>query len=287
MESNRPGGEFTLADGITVARMGFGTMQLPGPGVMGPPKDRDEAIAVLRTAVELGIDHFDTADFYGPHVSNELLHDALAPYEGLRIVTKVGAKRDDSGAWLMDRRPVALRSQVEANLRVLGVDALDVVNLRLSDPGTQAPDEPPFEESFGELARMRADGLIRHLGLSVADAGHVAQAQRIAPIVEVQNMYNIAVRGDDDLIDELNEQQIAFVPFFPLGGFTPLQVDELDAVAQRLGQTPQAVALAWLRQRSANILLIPGTSSVSHLRANVAAADLVLPPEELAALNAI
>ncbi|MYM19025.1 oxidoreductase [Brevibacterium sp. 5221] len=286
MAQDIPGGPFELA-GSQVARMGFGTMQLPGPGVMGPPRDRAQALAVLRTAVDLGIDHFDTADYYGPDVSNELLREALHPFDGLTLVSKVGATRNAAGDWLLDRSPQAIRTQVEANLRVLDVEALDVVNLRLADPGHEPAGEVPFEESFAALAALREEGLVRELGLSVATPDHLAAAQCIAPVVEVQNLYNLANRGDDAFIAELAAQGIAYVPFFPLGGFTPLQSATLDEVAARLGQSPQAVALTWLLQRSGNILLIPGTSSVDHLRANVAAAGLILPPEEIAALDSI
>jgi pyridoxine 4-dehydrogenase len=270
-------------------RMGYGAMQLAGPGVFGPPADRDEAIRVLRTAVELGVDHIDTADFYGPHVTNELIRAALAPYpEELLIVTKVGSVRDDQGAWLHARAPEQLRAQVHDNLRSLGVDVLDVVNLRVgggSDGHTPVPGS--LADQFGALAELRSQGLIRHLGVSVVDADQVAEAQSIAPVVTVQNWYNVAHRGDERLIASLAGQGITYVPFWPLGGFSPLQSGVLDAVAARLGATPKAVALAWLLHRSPNILLIPGTSKVAHLRENMAAAGLKLPADALAELDAI
>ena len=267
--------------------MGYGAMQLAGPGVFGPPKDRDAAIAVLRTVVELGIRHVDTADFYGPYVTNELIREALAPYpDDLHVVTKVGARRDEGGGWVFDRTPAGLREQVHDNLRHLGLDVLDVVNLRVG--GQSSPEPGSIAEQFEALAELREQGLIRHLGLSTVDAAQVAEAQAIAPVVCVQNMYNVVHRGDDDLVDSLAAQGIAYVPYFPLGGFTPLQSQTLRGVAERLGAAPNAVALAWLLQRSPNILLIPGTSSVAHLRENVAAAALELPGsalEELADLS--
>ena len=278
-------GQFPLGD-RTVHRIGYGAMQLAGPHVMGPPADRDAAIAVLRRAVELGVDHIDTSDYYGPHVTNEIIREALHPYPAdLRIVTKVGARRDEQGGWPPARSPEDLRSAVHDNLRNLGVDTLDVVNLRLG--GFQAPEPGSLAEPFGALADMQKEGLIRHLGLSTVDATQLAEAQAIAPVVEVQNFYNIAHRDDDQFIDDLAAQGIAYVPYFPLGGFNPLQSGELDAVATRLGATPLAVALAWLLHRSPNILLIPGTSKVAHLRENIAGAGLELPAEELAALNKI
>ncbi|EHR60610.1 oxidoreductase [Saccharomonospora cyanea] len=289
MASNTPGGTFTMAGGPTVARMGYGAMQLAGPGVFGPPKDRDEAIAVLRTAVELGVDHIDTADFYGPHVTNELIREALSPYgEDLHIVTKVGAVRDEKGGWPHARSPEQLRQQVESNLRTLGVDVLDVVNLRVGGgPDGHSPVPGSIAEPFGALAEMREQGLIRHLGVSVVDADQVREAQSIAPIVTVQNWYNVAHRGDEPLIASLAEQGVSYVPFWPLGGFSPLQSETLDTVAKGLGVSPQAVALAWLLHQSPNILLIPGTSSVAHLRENVAAASLELPSDALAELDGI
>ena len=280
-----PGGTYRVAD-LEFTRVGYGAMQLAGPGVFGPPKDRDEAIAVLRTAVELGIRHIDTADFYGPHVTNELIREALAPYPpDLHIVTKVGARRDERGGWPHARTPAELRAQVHDNLRRLGVDALDVVNLRVG--GVEAPEPGSIAEQFEALARLRQQGLIRHLGLSTVTADQLAEARLIAPVVCVQNLYNLARRGDDPLVDLTAEQGIAYVPYFPLGGFSPLQSDALERVAARLGATPMAVALAWLLRRSPNILLIPGTASVAHLRENVAAATLELPPDAAAELDAI
>jgi aryl-alcohol dehydrogenase-like predicted oxidoreductase len=270
--------------------MGFGAMQLAGPMAFGPPKDREQALAVLRTLPELGITHIDTADFYGPHVTNELLREALYPYDGLTVVTKVGFVRDEVGQWIPSHTPESLRQQVQDNLRRLGVETLDVVNLRLGvlnglppEPGTS------LAEPFGALAQLRAEGLIRHLGLSVATPAHVVEAQAIAPIVTVQNSYNIALRSaqDDALIDSLAAQGISFVPFFPLGGFSPVQSEALNGVAERLGARPMAVALAWLLQRSPNVLLIPGTSSVAHLRENVAAARISLDSAAIAELDTI
>lgn len=279
------GGTYRVAD-LEFTRVGYGAMQLAGPGVFGPPRDRDEAIAVLRTAVDLGIRHIDTADFYGPHVTNELIREALAPYPpDLHIVTKVGARRDERGGWPHARTPAELRAQVHDNLRRLGVDALDVVNLRVG--GVEAPEPGSIAEQFEALAQLRQQGLIRHLGLSTVTADQLAEAQLIAPVVCVQNLYNLARRGDDPLVDLTAEQGIAYVPYFPLGGFSPLQSDALERVAARLGATPMAVALAWLLRRSPNILLIPGTSSVAHLRENVAAATLALPPDAAAELDAI
>jgi pyridoxine 4-dehydrogenase len=281
-----PGGTFTIAEGMTVTRVGYGAMQLAGPGVFGPPRDRDAAIAVLREAVELGIDHIDTSDYYGPYITNEIIREALHPYpDGLHIVTKVGALRDAEGGWPHARSPEQLRQAVHDNLERLGLDALDVVNLRVG--GFDSPEPGSLAESFEALAQMQQEGLIEHLGVSTVSAEQVAEAQSIAPIVCVQNFYNIANRADDALIDSLAEQGIAYVPYFPLGGFTPLQSGTLEAVAARLDATPMAVALAWLLQRSPNILLIPGTSSVSHMRENIAGAGLSLPPEELAELNGI
>jgi aryl-alcohol dehydrogenase-like predicted oxidoreductase len=281
-----PGGTFTMAEDMIVARVGYGAMQLAGPGVFGPPKDRDAAIAVLREAVELGITHIDTSDYYGPYVTNEIIREALHPYpDELRIVTKVGASRDAEGGWPHARSPEQLRQAVHDNLQRLGLDALDVVNLRLG--GFDSPEPGSLAEPFEALAQMQQEGLIKHLGVSTVSAEQIAEAQSIAPIVCVQNLYNIANRADDALIDSLATQGIAYVPYFPLGGFTPLQSGALEAVAARLQATPMSVALAWLLQRSANILLIPGTSSVAHLRENVAGAGLSLPEAELAELNGI
>jgi aryl-alcohol dehydrogenase-like predicted oxidoreductase len=280
-----PGGTYRVGD-LDLHRVGYGAMQLAGPHVFGPPRDRDAAIAVLRTAVELGINPIDTSDYYGPHVTNEIIKEALHPYpEDLHLVTKVGARRDEQGGWPPARRPEELREQVHGNLRRLGLDALDVVNLRLG--GFDRPEPGSLAEPFGALAELQQQGLIRHLGLSTVDAEQIAEAQTIAPVACVQNLYNLARRDDDALIDSLAEQGIAYVPYFPLGGFTPLQSDALDAVAKRLDATPLAVALAWLLQRSPNILLIPGTSSVAHLRENVAGAGLQLPADAVAELDAI
>ena len=282
----RPGGTFTMGGDLTVTRMGYGAMQLAGPGVFGPPADRDAAVAVLREAVELGITHIDTSGYYGPRVTNQIIREALYPYpEDLRIVTKVGAARDANGGWPEAQAPEQLRAQVEENLRDLGLDAMDVVNLR--NPGQRGPQPGSIAGPFTALAELRQEGLIRHLGLSNVTAGQVAEAQSIAPVACVQNHYNLANRGDDDLIGSLAAQGIAYVPFFPLGGFNPLQSGTLDAVAERLGAARMTVALAWLLHRSPNILLIPGTSSVAHLRENVAAADLALPADALAELDAI
>jgi pyridoxine 4-dehydrogenase len=282
MTTSLPGGTYDLADDLTLTRMGYGAMQLAGPGVFGPPRDRDEAIAVLRAVVELGMTHIDTSDYYGPFVTNELIHEALHPYpETLRIVTKVGGRRDERGAWLSAMSPDELRAAVHDNLRHLGLDALDVVNLRLGES------HGSLAETYGTLAQLQRDGLIRHLGLSNATLPQVTEAQTIAPVVCVQNYYNVAHRGDDDLIDSLHAQHIAYVPFFPLGGFSLLQSEELQRVADRRGATPLSVALSWLLQRSPNVLLIPGTSSLAHLRENVEGAGLVLSPDDLLALDRI
>jgi pyridoxine 4-dehydrogenase len=284
-----PGGTFTMAEDLTVTRMGYGAMQLAGPGVFGPPEDRDAAIAVLREIVELGITHIDTSDFYGPHVTNQIIKEALYPYpDDLHIVTKVGALRDDRGGWLGAQTPEQLRQAVYDNLENLGLDALDVVNLRVfGGSGAHSPVPVSIAEPFSVLAQLRQEGLIKHLGISTASAEQVAEAQSIAPIVCVQNLYNVAHRDDDALIASLAAQGIAYVPYFPLGGFSPLQSDTLEAVSTRRDATPMAVALAWLLQRSPNILLIPGTSSVAHLRENVAGAALTLSEDDLAELNRI
>jgi aryl-alcohol dehydrogenase-like predicted oxidoreductase len=283
-----PGGTYQLGD-LTVSRAGFGAMQLAGPGLFGPPADRGEAVAVLREAVALGVTHIDTADFYGPYVTNEIIHEALAPYpDDVHIVTKVGARRDGTGAWLHARTPAELREQVHSNLRTLKLDALDVVNLRVGGGSDgHSPEPGSIAEQFGALAELRAQGLVRHLGLSTVDADQLAEAQGIAPVVCVQNYYNIARREDDALVKLTAKQGIAYVPYFPLGGFTPLQSDTLGSVAARLGTSAQTVALAWLLRRSPNILVIPGTSSVAHLRENVAAASLSLDAETVAELDAI
>jgi pyridoxine 4-dehydrogenase len=280
------GGALTLADDLTVTRVGYGAMQLAGPHVFGPPADRDAAIAVLREVVELGITHIDTSDYYGPHVTNQIIKQALHPYpDDLRIVTKVGARRDAEGGWPTALAPEELRQAVHENLENLGVDALDVVNLRVG--GFDAPTPGSIAEPFTALAEMQREGLIKHLGVSTVDPAQIAEARSIASIVCVQNFYNVAQRVDDALIDSLGEQGIAYVPYFPLGGFTPLQSDALVSVASRLEATPMAVALAWLLQRSPNILLIPGTSSVAHLRDNVAGAALTLAEDAVADLDAI
>jgi pyridoxine 4-dehydrogenase len=284
--STLPGGVFTMAEDLTVTRIGYGAMQLAGPGVFGPPDDRDAAVAVLREAVELGITHIDTSDYYGPHVTNQIIREALHPYpEGLRIVTKLGATRDAEGGWPHARTPEQLRQGVHENLTNLGLDALDVVNLRVG--GFDSPEAGSIAEGFTALAELQEQGLIRHLGLSTVSAEQVAEAQTIAPVVCVQNFYNVAHRVDDGLIDSLAAQGIAYVPYFPLGGFSPLQSEALDSVAARLGATPMSVALAWLLRRSPNILLIPGTSSVSHLHENVSGAALALSAEDLAELDRI
>ncbi|MEU2866587.1 aldo/keto reductase family oxidoreductase [Streptomyces mirabilis] len=280
-----PGGTWTLGD-LTVTRFGYGAMQLAGPGVMGMPADHDGALAVLREAAALGITHIDTSGAYGPRVTNQLIREALHPYAAsLHIVTKVGGVRDEQGGWPPARRPEDLRRAVHQNLEDLGVDALDVVNLRLGD--AQGPRPGSLAEPFEALVELQQEGLIRHLGVSNTTAEQVAEAQAIAPIVCVQNMYNLAYRQDDELIDDLAAKGIAYVPFFPLGGFTPLQSAALTAVSARLDATPMSVALAWLLQRSPNILLIPGTSSVAHLRENVTGAGLSLSEEELAELDKI
>jgi len=282
------GGTFTTAEGLTLTRMGYGAMQLAGPRVWGPPKDRVAGIAVLRAAVEAGVNHIDTADFYGPHVTNVIIREALAPYDGVHIVTKVGSVRDENGGWPHARSPRQLREQVESNLRTLDVEALDVVNLRVGGgPDGHSPVPGSIAEPFGALAQMRQEGLIKHLGLSVVDGEQVAEAQSIAPIVTVQNWYNVAHRGDEELIASLDQQGISYVAFWPLGGFNQLQSGVLDQAAESLGTSPKAVAIAWLLHRAPNIVVIPGTSSVAHLRENLAAADLQLPADALTALDGI
>ena len=281
-----PGGSFTLADGLTVTRVGYGAMQLAGPGVFGPPADPEGAVAILREAVEIGITHIDTSDFYGPHVTNRIIRQALHPYpEDLRIVTKVGARRDAEGGWPHARSPEELRRAVHDNLDHLGLDVLDVVNLRMG--GFDGAEPGSIAEQFETLADLQEQGLIRHLGVSTVNAEQIAEAQSIAPVVCVQNFYNVAHRTDDALVDSLAAQGIAYVPYFPLGGFTPLQSDSLGAVAGRIGASPMAVALAWLLQRSPNLLLIPGTSSLAHFRENVAGAGLDLSADDLAELDSI
>jgi aryl-alcohol dehydrogenase-like predicted oxidoreductase len=277
-------GTFTLVD-RSVNRMGYGAMQLAGPGVFGPPKDRDAALAVLREAVASGVNHIDTSDFYGPHVTNGLIREALHPYpDELVIVTKVGAVRGEDASWNPAMSPPELERAVHDNLRNLGLDALDVVNLRVMGQGVS---EGSIEAPFTALAELQRRGLIRHLGVSNVTSAQVAEARGIAEVVCVQNLYNLAQRGDDGLVDELAAAGIAYVPFFPLGGFTPLQSSELSEVARELGATPMQVALAWLLHRAPNVLLIPGTSSVGHLRQNLAAVGLGLPADALAKLDAI
>jgi aryl-alcohol dehydrogenase-like predicted oxidoreductase len=270
-----------------VRRLGYGAMQLAGPGVFGPPKDPDAAREVLREALALGVNHIDTSDFYGPHITNQLIREALHPYsENLVIVTKIGARRNAQGAWLPAMSASELRQAVHDNLRSLGLDALDVVNLR-SMFDVHGPAEGSLEEQLTVLAELRQRGLIHHIGLSNVTMTQVEEAKRIVPLACVQNMYNLAHRHDDAMIDALASEGIPYVPFFPLGGFTPLQSDALSAVAQRVGRSALQVAIAWLLQRAPNILLIPGTSSVAHLRENLAAADLELAEEDMAALNRI
>ena len=281
------GGSFTFpGTSMTVNRMGYGAMQLAGPQVWGPPRDVDGAVAVLREAVAAGVNHIDTSDFYGPHVTNQIIKQALHPYpDGLVIVTKVGARRGADKSWIHALSRQELIDAVHDNLRNLGVEALDVVNLRVG--GIMGPSEGSIEEPLTVLAELKSQGLIRHLGLSNVSPQQLAEAQRITKIVCVQNFYNVAHRNDDGFIDELAEQGIAYVPFFPLGGFTPLQSSELDAAASSLESTPMQVALAWLLHRSPNILLIPGTSSAAHLRENLKAATLQIPSTVMAGLDSI
>jgi pyridoxine 4-dehydrogenase len=281
------GGSFTLpGTSMNLNRMGYGAMQLAGPHVWGPPRDVDAAIAVLREAIAFGVNHIDTSDFYGPHVTNQIIKRALHPYpEGLVIVTKLGARRGADQSWIPALSRQELTDGVHDNLRNLGLDALDVVNLRVG--GVMGPTEASIEEPFTALAELQRQGLIRQLGLSNVSPQQFAEARAIAPIVCVQNLYNVAHRIDDGFIDHLAEQKVAYVPFFPLGGFTPLQSSALDSVAASLHASPMLVALAWLLARSPNILLIPGTSSLEHLRENLTAATLQLPPETLAQLDAI
>jgi pyridoxine 4-dehydrogenase len=272
---------------LSVKRLGYGAMQLAGPGVFGPPRDRDQALAVLRAAVEAGVDHIDTSDFYGPHVTNELIREALSPYpDDLVLVTKIGARRGEDASWLPAFEPGELTRAVEDNLRNLGLDALDVVNLRLMF-GVHGPAEGSLAAPLRAVVDLQRQGLIRHIGLSNITPEQFKEARGIAQIVCVQNQYNIAQRADDAFIDALAAEGVAYVPFFPLGGFTPLQSDALSSVAADLGATPMQVALAWLLQRAPNILLIPGTSSMQHLHENIAAASLVLSEEAITALNAI
>jgi aryl-alcohol dehydrogenase-like predicted oxidoreductase len=286
MTSTLPGGALQFADDLTISRMGYGAMQLAGPGVFGPPKDRDQALAVLREVVELGITHIDTSDFYGPVVVNELIKEALHPYPAnLHIVTKVGARRGDDASWIPSLEPEDLKAQVRENLEHLGLDTLDAVNLRVG--AVEGPTDESIEKEFTVLAELKQQGLIRHLGLSGVSDAQLTEAQTIAPVVTVQNLYNLANRSDDALVARCAAEGVAYASFFPLGGFSPLQSETLTNVAARLGASPQQVALAWLLQRSATTVLIPGTSSVDHLRENFAAADLVLPADAVAELDSI
>jgi pyridoxine 4-dehydrogenase len=276
-----------LLGGRPVRRLGYGAMQLAGPGVFGPPKDLEAAKAVLREAVALGVNHIDTSDFYGPHITNQLIREALHPYpDDLVVVTKIGARRDAKGAWLPAFSADELRQAVHDNLRNLGLEAMDVVNLRAMFD-VHGPAEGSLEDQLTVLAELRERGLVRHIGLSNVTMTQVEEAKRIVPVACVQNMYNLAHRTDDALIDALAGEGIPYVPFFPLGGFTPLQSGALSAVAERLGRSPLQVAIAWLLQRAPNILLIPGTSSVAHLRENLAAVDVELSEDDLAALDKI
>ncbi|WP_165233990.1 aldo/keto reductase family oxidoreductase [Aquisphaera insulae] len=289
MSTANLGGRFTFpGTSLTVHRVGYGAMQLAGPGVFGPPRDPDGAVAVLREAVAAGVDHIDTSDFYGPHVTNQIIRKALHPYpDGLVIVTKVSARRGEDASWLPALSPEELTRAVHDNLRNLGLDVLDVVNFR-SMFGIEKPGEGSIEPQVTALADLQRRGLIRHIGLSNVTPAQIEEAGRITPIVCVQNCYNVAVRRyDDALVDDLAGRGIAYVPFFPLGGFTPLQSSTLSDIATRLEATPMQVALAWLLHRSPNILLIPGTSSVGHLRENLAAGSLELSPQVLAELDGI
>ncbi|AXF03684.1 aldo/keto reductase family oxidoreductase [Paraburkholderia hospita] len=277
---------FPLA-GRPVRRMGYGAMQLAGPGVFGPPKDHDASLAVLREAVASGVNHIDTSDFYGPHITNQIIREALHPYpDDLTIVTKLGAVRGDDGSWLSAREPEDLRRGVHDNLRNLGLDVLDIVNIRVMG-NIHSPAEGSIEEQVVALAELQREGLVKHIGLSNVTATQIAEAQRIVPIVCVQNHYNLVQREDDALVDQLAAQGIAYVPFFPLGGFTPIQSSALSDLARTLNATSMQVALAWLLHRSPNILLIPGTSSVAHLRENMQAAQLRLSDAALAELDSI
>jgi pyridoxine 4-dehydrogenase len=282
---NDLGGTFTFpGTSITVKRMGFGAMQLAGPHVFGPPKNIDAALAVLREAVESGVNHIDTSDFYGPHITNQIIKQALHPYgKDVTIVTKVGARRGDDGTWIMDTSPEFLKQSVQDNLRNLGLDVLPIVNLRVG--GVSAPSDESITEPLTVLAELQQQGLIQHIGLSNVSQKQCDEARPITKIVCVQNYYNVAHREDDGFLDRLSAEGVAYVPFFPLGGFTPLQSSTLDDAASALHMTPTAVALAWLLQRSPNILLIPGTSSVAHLRENISAASLQLPQDTLHKLN--
>jgi aryl-alcohol dehydrogenase-like predicted oxidoreductase len=284
--SHKLGGNFSFpGTSMAVCRMGYGAMQLAGPGVFGPPRDPDAAVAVLREAVAAGVNHIDTSDFYGPHVTNQIIRKALHPYPSLVIVTKVGARRGGDKSWIPALSRQELIDGVHDNLKNLDLDVLDVVNLRVG--GIEGPSEGSIAESLAALVELKRKGLIRHIGLSNVTPTQLQEAQSLTEIVCVQNLYNVAHRNDDAFIDDLARQGIAYVPFFPLGGFNPLQSGELDAVAASLHATPMQVALAWLLQRSPNVLLIPGTSSVQHLRENLKAAELRLPLDALAQLSAI
>jgi aryl-alcohol dehydrogenase-like predicted oxidoreductase len=286
MPASLPGGNLKLAEDLTVSRVGYGAMQLAGPGVWGPPRDRKQAIAVLRAAVELGITHIDTSDYYGPYTVNELIREALHPYpDGLHIATKVGARRDPDKSWPPALSRQELITAVHENLERLGLDALDIVNLRLG--GLFEPTSGSIAEPFTVLAELRQQGLIRHLGVSVVSPEQLTEAQSIAPVVSVQNFYNLANRGDDALVDRCAREGIAYTSFFPLGGFQPVQSGVLDRVASRLNATPFQIALAWLLKRSPTTLLIPGTSSVAHLRENVAGAGIELPADAVEELDTI
>jgi aryl-alcohol dehydrogenase-like predicted oxidoreductase len=288
MRATSLGGSFTFGKtSLTVNRMGYGAMQLAGPGVWGPPRDRDGAVRILRAAIEAGVNHIDTADYYGPHVTNQIVRQALHPYPaGLVIVTKLGGRRLPDKSWQPAISPKELTAGVHDNLRNLGLDVLDIVNYRVMGSG-HGPEEVSIAEQVTVLADLQREGLIRHIGLSNVTASQVAEAQAITDIVCVQNNYNLAYRNDDTLIDQLGRQGIAYVPFFPLGGFAPLQSAALDAVAAAMKAKPMQVALAWLLHRARNILLIPGTSSIHHLRENLEAAALRLAPETIAELDAI
>jgi pyridoxine 4-dehydrogenase len=286
MSNLTPSDTFQFA-GHAVRRMGYGAMQLAGPGVFGPPKDRDAALAVLREALASGVNHIDTSDFYGPHITNQLIREALHPYpDELLIVTKLGAVRGNDGAWLPASEPEDLERGVHDNLRNLGLDVLEVANIRVMG-AVHEPAEGSIEKQVTALAELQRKGLVKHIGVSNATPTQIAEAQRIVEIVCVQNHYNLAHREDDALIDDLAKQGIAYVPFFPLGGFTPLQSSVLSGVAEKMSATPMQVALAWLLHRSPNILLIPGTSSLGHLRENLQAAQLILPDAVLAELESV
>jgi aryl-alcohol dehydrogenase-like predicted oxidoreductase len=285
MPASRTLETLTLADDLTITRMGYGAMQLAGPKVFGEPRDRSEALAVLREAAASGITHIDTADYYGPVITNQLIREALHPYKGIMVATKVGWRRPDAGAPVQSIEPTDLQAQVHDNLRHLGLDALDLVNLRLSSAESATPGS--IEAAFSALAGLQQKGLIKHLGVSNVSSAQVSEAQRIATVVAIQNLYNVANRQDDELVGRAAREHIAFVPFFPLGGFNPLQSDVLSSVANRLGSSPQQLALAWLLQRSPTMVVIPGTSSRAHLRENIAAVDLALPPDAIEDLDSI